>query len=317
MALTALSLVGCTGTSGATLPGGSALVAPKASATWTPTARASAAAAVAPMATPGAACKPGPSGSREVAVGDRSFLLYVPRGLKTVAPVVFSFHGRGSNPEEQLLITELQQVSEVNKFLLVLPRAEGGRWDLEGGDDAYIDEVIARVPCADRSRMYASGMSMGSGMVFHEACRPQARFAAYGGSSLTAFRPECRKRPAAPIIYFHGTSDRIVPYRGGVPDGEQVTVPSAPAAMRAWAGNADCRASSRRTIGRDVRLVRWTQCRSGAEVAFYTVQRGGHTWPGSPPLVAAIVESSLGGTTQTVDASQRMWTFFKRYRLPQ
>jgi polyhydroxybutyrate depolymerase len=265
-----------------------------------------------PTAVP---CDPGPPGTREVTVGNRSFLLHVPRDLPTPAPAVMTLHGRGSNAQQQLLLTGFAQLAEEGRFLVVAPDARGGRWDVTGQRDvAYLDRVLDAVPCLDPARVYAAGMSMGSAMTFALACQPQRRFAAFGGVALAAYQPVCAAAPPAPIIYFHGTADPIVAFRGGTPQGESVTLPPVPAAMREWAAHNGCTAD---TLDRtaDVTLREWTQCDANADVDYYRVRRGGHTWPGAEPFIADAIEQTLGRTTQTVDASRLMWEFFQGYRL--
>lgn len=267
----------------------------------------------APAAEP--PCDPGPYGTREVSVGKRSFLLHIPRDLSTPAPAVMTLHGRGSNAREQLLLTGFEQVSEEGRFLVVAPNALGGRWDVTSARDfAYLDRVLDAVPCLDHTRVYATGMSMGSAMTFALACAPQRRFAAFGGVALTFYRPVCDSAPPAPLVYFHGTADPIVPFRGGQPQGEAVMLPAVPRAMREWAGHNGCTTDS---VDRteDVTLRQWTGCAQGADVDYYRVRGGGHTWPGTQPLIADAIEQTLGRTTQTVDASRLMWRFFQGYSL--
>lgn len=47
-------------------------------------------------------------------------------------------------------------------------------------------------------------------------------------------------------------------------------------------------------------------------MVLYTVQGGGHTWPGGKPMP----ESLAGFTSNGVDATSRMWAFFREYLLP-
>ena len=49
-----------------------------------------------------------------------------------------------------------------------------------------------------------------------------------------------------------------------------------------------------------------------ADVVFYTVTGGGHTWPGGKTMPVAIV----GKTTADVDATRLMWDFFVAHPLP-
>ncbi len=270
-----------------------------------------------PSPTP-APCDAGAPGTREVKVGKRSFLLHIPREVRNPSPVVFTFHGRGSNAQQQMLLTGFDQVAEAGRFIVVAPNAVDGRWDILGGTDAdYLKAVYDAVPCADPTRVYASGMSMGSALTFALACAPDRKFAAFGGVALTLFAPPCEKAAPAPIIYFHGTKDPIVPFRGGQPQGETeaVELPAVPAAMRDWADHNGCQTDTVERIGGDVRLTEWADCTDNADVLFYRVQGAGHTWPGASPFVADAIEPTLGKTTQSVTASTLMWEFFQQYTL--
>ena len=40
---------------------------------------------------------------------------------------------------------------------MVAPNARNGRWDFTGGDNEYLRQVGAAIPCADPTRVYASG----------------------------------------------------------------------------------------------------------------------------------------------------------------
>ena len=261
-------------------------------------------------------CDPGPPGTREVQVGNRSFLLHVPTDFRNPSPAVFTFHGRGSNAQQQLLLTGFEQVSEEGRFLVVAPNARNGRWDFTGGDNEYLRQVGAAIPCADPTRVYASGISMGSAMTFALACAPERKFAAFGGVALTLFERPCQTTPPAPIIYFHGTKDEVVPFRGGQPEGEDIKLPAVPVAMQEWADHNGCTQDATDEVGNDVTLREWTQCQANADVEYYRVRGGGHTWPGASPFIADAIEPRLGKTTQTLDASRLMWEFFEGYTLP-
>ena len=61
----------------------------------------------------------------------------------------------------------------------------------------------------------------------------------------------------------------------------------------------------------DVRRREYRGCADDADVVFYTIEGGGHTWPGGPPFP----EWLLGKTTQNIDATREMWAFFSQHRL--
>ena len=61
------------------------------------------------------------------------------------------------------------------------------------------------------------------------------------------------------------------------------------------------------------RLVSY-DCPAGAEVEFYILDGGGHTWPGSEFHAAS--ESVLGPTNMNVVATETMWAFFQQHARP-
>ncbi|NQU37257.1 MAG: hypothetical protein HQ526_06610 [Actinobacteria bacterium] len=261
----------------------------------------------------------------------RSYQLNVPpsyNGAKPT-PVVMTFHGRGSNSDQQLLVTGLGEVSDKNDFILVAPDAIGGQWDLPSEsttvttDTDFVTELLGEVReelCTDISRTYASGFSLGSAFTLLLACAEQQTFAAFGGAGASFYRPECDNSPPAPIIYFHGTKDPVVPFQGGTVDGSPAndptsTVTPATRNMSDWAAHNKCQAGpSKKNIGDTTRSI-WSKCANNANVEFYRTNGGGHTWPGSSETIAAFLESSLGKMTQAVDASNLMWDFFSKYKL--
>jgi polyhydroxybutyrate depolymerase len=57
--------------------------------------------------------------------------------------------------------------------------------------------------------------------------------------------------------------------------------------------------------------MRHSKCAAGSEVTLFTVEGGGHTWPGGKKYLP---ERFIGKTSQDLDASQEIWTFFSRHR---
>jgi polyhydroxybutyrate depolymerase len=64
-------------------------------------------------------------------------------------------------------------------------------------------------------------------------------------------------------------------------------------------------------VAADVSRREYTHCADDAAVVLYTVQGGGHTWPGGGPLP----EWFVGRTSNSIDASSEMWAFFREHRL--
>ncbi len=86
-----------------------------------------------------------------------------------------------------------------------------------------------------------------------------------------------------------------------------------------WATTDGCNASPGiRAISADVELRLFAGCGHGAEIDFYVVADGGHTWPGSKLMEAiskTAAASIIGFTTDDIDATKLIWSFFKRFAL--
>jgi polyhydroxybutyrate depolymerase len=51
-------------------------------------------------------------------------------------------------------------------------------------------------------------------------------------------------------------------------------------------------------------------CKEGTEVILYTVEGGGHTWPGGWQYLP---EKIVGKTSRDTDANEVIWDFFKNH----
>ena len=69
--------------------------------------------------------------------------------------------------------------------------------------------------------------------------------------------------------------------------------------------------ADRIAVAADVTRTEYTKCAGNATVVLYTIEGGGHTWPGGGPLP----EWFVGPTTHSIDASSVMWEFFKDHPL--
>ena len=65
-------------------------------------------------------------------------------------------------------------------------------------------------------------------------------------------------------------------------------------------------------VAADVTRLEYTHCADDAAVVLYIIREGGHSWPGGKPLP----EWMVGPTNHSIDATRRMWAFFREHRLP-
>ena len=121
---------------------------------------------------------------------------------------------------------------------------------------------------------------------------------------------------SVPVIAFHGTADAVVPYDGGEVRGSEFrgsTVRGAEGNMVRWAELDGCGTEPERSeVGSEVTHRVYPDCDDGTEVELYTIEGGGHTWPGSPIDVAR-----LGANTDQIDATDLILDFFAEHPLPE
>ncbi len=270
----------------------------------------------------------------------RDYRVYVPRSVRpdAPAPLVYNFHGLGSNALAQEIYSGLLPLAEAEGFVLVSPNGLGSPrgWRVPGlvqGQpdperdlrffDALHQQVTASL-CIDLDRVYSTGMSNGAFFSSALACaRPQV-VAAIAPVAGVFYPPEGCQAPV-PVLAFHGTADAIVPYRQGLIF-NVIPYAGAEAYVDAWARLNGCSSPALERLGSEVVRRAYQGCR--ADTVLVTVEGGGHTWPGSrledligrsaggqqgaapTPFPTAVPD--LGYTTVQVSAAAMMWDFFRQ-----
>jgi polyhydroxybutyrate depolymerase len=254
---------------------------------------------------------------------ERNYLLYVPKTYDPAAstPLILSFHGFSSSPLQQALFSEWNALADKEGFLVAYPEGTGQplRWNTQiplgrrvNPDVQFVSDLIDTLSeqfCIDPARIYANGLSNGGGMSNALACMLSDRIAAIGGVSGAYLGMDGRCEPIrpVPIIAFHGTADPIVPYLGGPSDMFDIDFPIVPDWAEGWAERNHCDMTPVDLPAQgEVSGIHYTDCDENADVIFYTIDGGGHTWPGGLPLP----ESIVGKTSDDIEATQVMWDFF-------
>ena len=157
-------------------------------------------------------------------------------------------------------------------------------------------------------------MSNGGFMSYRLACELSNRIAAMAsvtGAMAFAQLDACDPQRPVPVMEIHGTSDLTVPFNG-IP----FFTPSIQTAVDYWVTFNGCgevmttdipdiNTADGSTASRD-----FYSCNDNTEVIFYTIQNGGHSWPGAFPI------PSLGSTNQDFVATSEIWNFFNRHQHP-
>ena len=264
----------------------------------------------------------------------REYLLYVPKSYDRTkpTPLVISLHAAMNWPAYQMKITQWNSAADKNGFIVVYPAGRDPlhlgpkAWFMDGSRDPstmpdvkFISELIDTLEAhynIDPTRIYANGMSNGGGMAFALSCTLSHRIAAIGAVSAAQSLSWswCRDSTPIPMIAFHGTADRFVPYKGAPPGwlNPQAPFPNITEWVASWAHRNRCAPGPiDSVVAPHVTRREYTNCAEHATVMLYTIQDGGHQWPGGKPIPEWIV----GRMTREVDATALMWAFFGEHPL--
>lgn len=263
----------------------------------------------------------------------REYLVHAPGGSapRDGRPVVFVYHGAFTTAADMEDYAQLDPVADDEGFIAVYPNGVNRLWydgripdevDDVAFTDALLDRIIEDYE-VDETRVYATGISNGGFMTHRVACDLSERFVAIApvaGTLSQELRDECEPTRPVPVMMVMGTKDNLVPYDGGKLGGRFAgdfgTMLSAVDSIEWWAAQADCELEpavekfDEVDDGTKIKTRTYGDCAEDAEMMLYTVEDGGHTWPGASKHLL------LGKTSREIDASETMWTFFDRFRGP-
>ena len=268
----------------------------------------------------------------------RTAILYVPSALPAGAalPLVFNYHGFGSDALQQVLYSAMNPVADEEQFAVIYPYGVGiagaGRSHNGGSccpiansrasptDDvgcaiAWVGEVSRRLSerglSVDRTRIYSVGMSNGGFMSLRLGCQAAQIFAAVstvtgvlGNESPSTDDFECGPTStmglSVPMLHIHGTADGTVPF-AGVARGIQTF-----RSINRCSGTGD----PVQTYSRG-NATCFSYCPQPLpNVTLCSIAGGGHDWFGSP--LCEIVGGREIGCTD-IDSTREIWEFFKRH----
>jgi len=247
---------------------------------------------------------------------NRRYLVVRPDPAPALAPVMLLLHPLFTPPEQMANLTEVSNFVATQGFWAVLPAGKNGQWDdnpvLNSNDDvkfisALIDSLIAQG--VDGSRVYAAGYSDGGFMTERLACELSDKIAAFGvdaAAMITGPENYCKPAVHRPLLYIMGTSDPLVSYYGNI------VFYSAVRSVEFWAHQQGCGGTVAETLpnvsndGTSVQLTSYTGCTAGHALRLYTVENGGHAWPGG-------LTQWVGKTSQNLNATGIFWAFASGY----
>lgn len=273
----------------------------------------------------------------------RKFMVHLPPDFSsdTQRPLVISLHGGSGNMVNAQGFSQLNPVSDAHDFVVAWPQGygiapPGFSWadgrntsaDQAGIDDVgfidkLLDTLIARYSI-DTNRVYLCGFSNGGFMTQRIACELPGRYAAMaalGASMDTLLFQTCAPIKPVPMAIFNGTADPAMPYTGGPMQNPFVTpVVPVDSTVHFWVDHNHCQTANAvlplpdtfTTDNSTAELYTFTDCDCAAEVRFFKLINGGHTWPG---VFVPAQEEVLGNTNRDIHASTELWNFFSQHTL--
>ncbi len=265
-------------------------------------------------------------------------------------PVVFVLHGGGGQADrlnQNCTDGTLERAADRLGVVLVYPQGIGKRWQdgrafvreqtkddlgIEPPDDvdfivALLDE-LGKTLKVDRKAVFATGISNGGLMSYRLALERPDVFAAIAPVAANLPRELAGKAPSRPVsvVLFNGTEDPMMPYRGGgITLGKRDRkargdVLSADDTMAFFSKASDCQKKDPERLqdmdpsdGTRVAHAVHEKGREGSSVELYSIEGGGHTWPGGNPYAG---ERMIGRVCRDIDASRIMLEFFLAHRRP-
>ena len=264
---------------------------------------------------------------KEIKIGKkrRRFYTFTPdsySGNKPV-PLVFDFNGSGGNPKGEVRYSDFANMAESKGFILVALDGiyPGKSWnttkDPKGVDDiAFIKEVLSIMTHKfniDKKRIYALGFSGGTRMSSRIGCDMTEIFAAIAPVAGVQFLDDCIPSRSMPVVTFHGKNDLVNHYVHKA-NSRPYWVHGVEYSVGKWVEANGCGSDPQtEQVSEVVAKLTYSGCRDGAEVIFYRIEDGGHTWPGSPIVMTY---NWAGKTNQDIVASDLIWEFFMSHPLP-
>ena len=294
-----------------------------------------------PPSTPLAACTAPKAGvhTAKLTVGGttedvRIFVPASPSGV--VLPTVIDWHAAGDNQDTEATVTGYEALAHDQGFIVVhpahntpqyslVPDIDTAAASLETADVAFanalVDELVAHW-CADPSRVYMTGYSLGALFTARLVCAMADRIAAAASIDGVFHTPDCTPSRSVPYLAFHGTADPVLPFDGSGPTAEfpadKDFVHREPLEeFGKFVAAAGCDAKPHNS-GQSADVIEhdYEHCTDGTVRTFYEVVGGGHTWPGSTTSAHVYGTLPLGPVTSSINATALSWDWFKHYQLP-
>ena len=253
----------------------------------------------------------------------RNFIQYLPTSFNQATeslPVVFVLHGIGGTASG-MTAAGTNLIADTARFICVYPQgmnnfqgqaswANGTGLQSSANDLGLFNQLIDKYILdfnADPSKIYVTGLSMGSIMSYTLACQMNNRIAAIGamsGPMSTNDLNTCVPTYVTPVMHVHGTADDVVPYDAN----PLPTLTLVPETINFWKNAHNCASADSTQLpniandGFTVDRFVYAGCTTNKALELWRVNGGGHTYFFQP----------LNDFTEAID----IWLFLRKWSHP-
>ncbi|MBK7098204.1 MAG: hypothetical protein IPH58_07425 [Sphingobacteriales bacterium] len=274
----------------------------------------------------------------------RNYHLFIPDNT-TNAPIVFLFHGNGSNYDDMLGLSGVKapykiwlDIAQQENVIVVVPNGTLGSSNSRGWNDCrndaltnplvddvtFISNLIDFIKTkynANTLKVFAMGTSNGGHLVIRLAQEIPAKVTAFASIvAANAVNSKCTNSTIKiSALFMNGTNDPIMPYLGGQIASNRGEVFSTDNTIAYWVQrNAtnptpeitninDLNTSDNSTVTKHL----YKNGGSNTEVALYRVNDGGHTEPSIAQRYSPLFLLTVGNQNGDIEMAQEVWNFFK------
>lgn len=149
----------------------------------------------------------------------RSMEVFVPDNMEKDLPLMLNTHGMNQDPEYQMGADKMYELIDKERFVLAYLRSKADKtWDIGGNSDQkFVEQAIVELYTRydiDPHRVYWTGFSMGSMLMYHCMPNMQGKIAAFAPTSGINFSEQPWNRCKRPVnlIHCHAYGDDVFGY---------------------------------------------------------------------------------------------------------
>lgn len=260
---------------------------------------------------------------------ERTYYIHLPSSYdeETPYPLLMVFHMRIGNAWIMRDVTQFNELANQEGFIVIYPDGYRRSWadgsqryeaDQAGIDDLlFVQTLLASLSSRfsiDERRIYATGFSNGGFFAQRLGCElsEQIRAVATVGAVLPeAVLESCEPSRAVPMLMIHGRADQDMPWEGKPPQ-----LASVSRTVQNWVDINRCSPTPAVELfdpvndATQVKQETYSGCQNDADVILYTIEEGGHKWPGGSNRLQYWLS---GNRSQDIDATTEIWAFFENH----